>query len=173
MDLRLELVTPENLPVLRNLYTLYRYDLLRYLSALPGCDLDEHGTFGEAHVDGWSKNPGTLEAVLFQRAGQLAGFATVARAPYAHPSVDHRLQDFFVLNKFARRGLGRLAAEAVLRRSPGTWEVLWAEENAPAIAFWRRVIPELAPGAHEPWVAEDTPYNEGGPGLRLEISPSD
>lgn len=49
--------------------------------------------------------------------------------------------EFFVLRRYRRLGLGRVAAGAVLGRFPGRWEVRQVRTNPAATAFWRTAIP--------------------------------
>ncbi|OWA35585.1 hypothetical protein B9G55_13250 [Saccharibacillus sp. O16] len=52
----------------------------------------------------------------------------------------HEIVEFFVMKKYRRVGLGRLAAQQLFRRFSGVWKLGIMEENEPALAFWRRAI---------------------------------
>jgi predicted acetyltransferase len=54
-----------------------------------------------------------------------------------------------VLRKYRRARVGTRAALSIFRRYPGRWEVPVAWYNPPALAFWRRVTQEAAPGKVE------------------------
>ena len=50
------------------------------------------------------------------------------------------MAEFFVLRKFRRRGIGRLAAHQLFARYPGLWRVYQEAGNLPAQSFWREVV---------------------------------
>lgn len=80
--------------------------------------------------------------MILLEAGRRVGFALVNQAPSAHltPGLDFRMAEFFVLRAWRGRGIGRRAVFALFDRFPGKWEISELPRNAPAIAFWRRVI---------------------------------
>ena len=71
-----------------------------------------------------------------------AGFAIV------HLTEDgvHDMEQFFVLRKFRRSGVGRAAAHAIFTAFPGRWEVEQIPANTVAQAFWRDVIAAFTQG---------------------------
>jgi predicted acetyltransferase len=73
-----------------------------------------------------------------------AGFAWVGGGdvPRRRPDADHRLAEFFVARPFRRAGIGRAAAHSVLDAKHARWQLEVVEPNAPARAFWRRVLAE-------------------------------
>ncbi|MCX5234565.1 GNAT family N-acetyltransferase [Streptomyces prunicolor] len=56
-----------------------------------------------------------------------------------------------------RGGVGMRAVRDVVARYPGEWEVAFQDGNPGAVAFWRRVGEELAPGE---WGEERRPVPE-------------
>jgi predicted acetyltransferase len=54
--------------------------------------------------------------------------------------------EFFVLRGMRRLGLATTLALETFRRWPGRWEVRELAANAPAIAFWRKVIGDYTGG---------------------------
>jgi len=56
------------------------------------------------------------------------------------PALTYLIDEFFVLRKYRRRGVGAHVARTVFDRFPGHWEVSELRENTAAQAFWRRVI---------------------------------
>lgn len=151
----------------KNLYAFYRYDLAPFIPGGPGSVPNAFGVFdgdearshdaAVAELDLWWERPGALFAHLFRVGATPAGFALVSARPHASPGVDHRLCDFFVVNRFRRRGVGTRAAVAVFDRHPGRWELGVEPENRAADAFWRRVL-----GAYDRSYAEAAlPLGEG------------
>lgn len=58
------------------------------------------------------------------------------------------MEQFFVLKRFRRSGVGDALARHVLLSHPGAWEVGQMPENLAAQAFWRRVIARLTAGRY-------------------------
>ncbi len=56
----------------------------------------------------------------------------------------HEMADFFVVDRYRRHGLGRRVAVDIILRFKGRWKLNQARNNTGAIAFWRRVIAEIA-----------------------------
>jgi predicted acetyltransferase len=50
------------------------------------------------------------------------------------------MEEFFILRGYRRISLGRRAAQLVIERHPGTWEVTETPNNHAATAFWRNVL---------------------------------
>ena len=66
-----------------------------------------------------------------------------ARAGFALLERDERgmqIEEFFVAHPYRRRGAGLGAARRLIARFPGPWRITQRESNAPAIAFWHRVL---------------------------------
>ncbi len=174
--MRIELHPPaeDHRAVITNLATYFRYELLPF--AEPGglrmnrfgivADDDsathEKSTAGEAI---WWSKPGILLPMLITVNDEPAGFVDIARPPHAHRSVDYRIEDFFIVNKWRRKGVGREALRIVLERYPGKWEVGWLPANAPAAKFWRAVCTKW--NATD-WPVEQTPGTPSLPGLLFQ-----
>ena len=132
---------PDQRELLWRLLQLYLHDFSAFASAD-----DPHGVIGEdgafddpGFADYWGGDP-RRSVVLFRVAGDPAGFALVNDwAPSGRP-VDRALAEFFVLAKYRRAGIGGRAARTLFAGAPGLWELGVTDYNAPALAFWRRVL---------------------------------
>ena len=128
----------DRLPIQRML-ELYQHDL----SDIWDQDLDAHGEYGYALDRYWdSEGFHPFVATLDDR---FAGFAL------ANPAVrigthGHWMDQFFVLRKYRRGGVGAWLARSVFAALPGRWEVGQMPDNLPAQAFWRRIIGECTAG---------------------------
>lgn len=81
--------------------------------------------------------------LLILKSDTPAGFALVVRPVKlagGGPVIDYRMSEFFVLAKFRRLGIGRDAAQLILNRFAGQWEVTEYLRNTGAVRFWRDVI---------------------------------
>ena len=139
----------------RNLFAFYRYDLMPFIEGGPGSCVNQYGAIdGETSKtheeafgdDGLFQKPGVISPFLIKADGELAGLAIVVTQPHATPGRDYRMEEFFVLNKFRRRGVGRTAASALLGQFRGRWEIAQRPTNHGAIAFWRSVVHEHTGG---------------------------
>jgi len=67
----------------------------------------------------------------------------------------YELADFFVADRFRGQGLGDRFAQDVILRFQGKWKLNQVKTNARAIAFWRRVIGNLADYDEAPLQRDD------------------
>jgi predicted acetyltransferase len=158
MEVEVSLVPYERRDVILNLAVFFKYEILPWIHGIPGGELNQWGTFGESartHAEAvsvwesfWNK-PGVCFPYLISADGKTAGFATVASRPHCHPFVDFRMNDFFVVNKYRRMGVGKQAAYTIFDRHRGNWEVDWS--NPGADAFWHRIVGEYAGNNFREW----------------------
>ena len=149
---RLELVpvTSELRPVVMNLLQFYEYDW----SEIGGLvDVNEQGLFQSAS-DAWS-DP-SFKAFLFRVEGHWAGFAFVKRHSLLTDAGASTwfMDEFFVMRRYRRAGIGTGTATRLFEQFTGWWEVAQAAPNAVAQAFWRTVIGRHA-GDYEETLLED------------------
>lgn len=169
---RVDLMGPgtECKAAVKNLYTFYRYELLMQHdyegNITPPPDVTEKTWYSGAWVnqqgvinglhsathdeavageDAFWEWP-NLQAYIICLNGWPAGFACIASPPNATRGVDYRLQEFFILNKARRRGVGTEAARLLFDRLPGRWELSYNPENLPGAAFWQKFIPRYTNG---------------------------
>jgi len=129
---------------LDNLFQLYAHDW----SELRPLDVGDDGRFAGYGLDAYFDQEGR-HPLLLRVDGKLAGFALVSawsRLTGAAGVFD--MAEFFVLRRYRRRGVGRVAAHAAFDRFPGRWEVRQRDENVQAAAFWRQVIAAYTGGRY-------------------------
>ena len=135
-DLHVQLVPAEkaDVPVVRNLSRLYIYDM----SESSGWACPKTGLFGgcDGFFDDWQA--GRNQAFVIRVDGELAGFAGTKQIDEGTGA--HCVQEFFVLRKFRRKGVGRLTANMLFDAHPGPWRVDRLACNGPAVGFWTSVI---------------------------------
>lgn len=139
-SIRLDVAHRDESVILGNLLSLYLHDLSPYTGATPGRD----GRFAYPRFDSYWTAEGEAEGrvlLLITVEDELVGFVLKNR----HSRLGQREQvssvvEFFVMRKWRRHGVGRIAAEALFDRFAGNWEVSHLRANAPAHAFWLRVI---------------------------------
>jgi predicted acetyltransferase len=146
MTLEIVPATREHADILARLWPLYQYDM----SEVGGTPINAHGLFEDesmrvhdyrADLESWWRNADGLHPYLIRVDSRAAGLVLVGDAPrFAPADVDHAIVEFFVLRGFRGGGIGREVAEEIFRRYPGRWELQVFPANAPALAFWRKVI---------------------------------
>ncbi len=122
-------------PVVERLLQLYEYDARDTY----GADLEADGRY---HVMDLARlwRP-DYEMHLIAVDGHLAGFAFVARhASYLDGAPTWLMDEFFVLRKYRRRGVGGHVARVLFDGHPGRWELGQLEGNTTAQVFWRAAI---------------------------------
>ena len=134
-------VTDRHKPVLANLLQFYLHDFSEFCEL----ELSPHGTYTYNYLDHYFVEVGH-EPLFVTAGGQIAGFALMR-----HHADDrmNQVAEFFVLRAHRRRGVGRAAAHALLRRYPGAWRLEFFDQNAPARRFWPQVVAEVATGPVE------------------------
>jgi predicted acetyltransferase len=137
-------------PVLERLAQYYAYDFSEFLPA----DVDAAGVFHSISL-GDLERPG-LQAFLVKVDGKLAGFALVrsGSALSGDPDVTD-MEEFFVMRKYRRAGVGSEVAHRLFDRFPGRWEVREVATNVPAQSFWRRTIGAYTGGRYEERAVDD------------------
>jgi len=134
----LEAIAPSQMSVLRGLFQFYEYDFSEIEPAIVGDDGRFH------HLE----NAPFEHGYFIRVEGNLAGFALVDRkaSRVVEGETVWWMEEFFVMRRHRREGVGEQAAHLVIERHPGVWEVTQTPNNVAATAFWRRV---LAPFAYE------------------------
>jgi tagatose 1,6-diphosphate aldolase len=92
---------------------------------------------------------------LLRVGGELAGFAAVG---VDVPSREFFVQEFFLLRKFRRQGLGRAAAHQLFDQFFGPWRVELLTANTPARLFWPAVIKQYVGGESLQTDEHDSPW---------------
>lgn len=129
------------------MYVFYRYDLLPFQS--DESNINQYGIIDEqesqTHEDGvkdcdcWWEEPGVLYPFLIEVDRVPVGFIMVASGRNAHPKVNYRLNEFFILNKYRKKGIGDKAVSLLFEKLPGVWELGWLEANIVAEKFWKKI----------------------------------
>jgi predicted acetyltransferase len=157
-------------PVLDRLLQLYKYDFSEFAPiGSPYGEVDEEGGFSYPGLESYWRESGRIP-LLIRADDHLAGFALVNQWSALGLPLDHAVAEFFVLRKYRRARVGTRAALLIFRRYHGRWEVGVAWYNPPALAFWRGVTEEAAPGEVEELAGDGKRW--AGPVLRFATRPS-
>lgn len=145
-------VTEAGRSVLDNLAQLYQYDFTEFDDA----DADNDGKFGFVDFDHLFAQR-VHRAYLIRVDGCVAGFATAYRGEaFRDPDVQlWWMDEFFVMRKYRRRGVGECVAREIFDALGGTWEVGQIAPNRAAQAFWCRVIGRYTSGDFQEFEMDD------------------
>src|SRR3990172_12228184 len=153
--MRIELIaaTDADYPVVQQLSAYYIYDM----SEFTGWHCPDTGRYGggDEFFSGW--RAGKNYPFLIRVDGELAGFAGVK---YDAQQSEYAIQEFFVLRKFRRRGVGKAIAFMLFDRFRGQWKVQQLVVNTPAICFWQATINEYTNGKFECAETVASPWGE-------------
>ncbi len=124
---------------LQQLLELYQYDL----SDIWHQEVDAEAKYGYdlAHY----QQSARFHAYLALMGSQPIGFALVAPACVTRAD-GCWMEQFFILKRFRRNGLGKAFARYVLNSHPGAWEIGQMQANEAAHAFWRNVVYDVTDG---------------------------
>jgi len=142
MTLEIIEARPDLKPVVLNLGLYYIYDFTEFV----GFRCPDDGLFRRSHWDKYWTEPGRW-AFYVKVDGEPGGFVLVSTEG-TQPGTMYTIEEFFIMRKFRKRGLGQKVAFDILNRFRGKWEVREVVQNEPAIAFWRKVIERYTQGRY-------------------------
>jgi predicted acetyltransferase len=130
-DLAVRRVETGDRVAMERLYLMFRHDLSEFQGQLPRPDGSYRSEWLENALTGHPEWAG----YIFHTGENPAGFCLMRALQ--HPV--HVLNSFFIVRPLRRAGLGLRAVQQVLANHPGPCEVAFQDNNATAVAFWRRV----------------------------------
>jgi predicted acetyltransferase len=164
VDIEITQASQADAPVLAALAELYIYDFTEFTGEDPGDD----GRFPTDWLARLWTEPDHY-AFIARIDGKLAAFALIRRgSEFVDESTPWNMAEFFVMRKYRRSGVGRALATAMFDRFRGPWQVHQIAANAPAQAFWRRIIGDYTHGTFEERILDDA--KRGGPVQLFESS---
>jgi predicted acetyltransferase len=131
--------TDQDFPAVQQMLELYQYEL----SDIWPQELDGEGRYGydlSRHIEGLRSF-----AYVALESGHFAGVALVAPACVTRTE-GLWMEQFFILKKYRRSGIGNALARHVLASHGGPWEIGEMPANLAAQAFWRKAIAEVTDG---------------------------
>jgi len=141
--------------IIKNLYPLYLHDLASFNGAVPNL----HGIFEESGTvmtladqyncqNVWWENPESLFPYLILVDSIPAGFALISSPPYCCENADYTVHEFFVINSFRGKGVGKEAVLKVFELHKGKWALHTHASigNQSAQRFWNNTIEDYMSG---------------------------
>jgi predicted acetyltransferase len=150
--------SPEQEPVLANLFELYEHDFSEFIYLELGAD----GRFGYEHL-GLYWRESSRYPFLIKVNGNLAGFVFLRKGSQISSDEDiWDMTEFFIVRGYRRRGVGMKVAHEVWRQFPGRWEVRVIDRNQKAMEFWSRAVGEFLGETINP-----SPFKRNGEGWKV------
>lgn len=146
--IRVSVASDVDMPVLANLFQLYRYDISAARGET-GQDVLPDGRYPIPHYLGSFWTDPQCAPFLVHIDDSLAGFVLVRS--YSQLTDDpafHDILDFFIVRKYRGQGVGTTVARCIFDRFAGKWEVREHTRNRAAQTFWRRVIADYTDGRY-------------------------
>ena len=154
-DVALDVASPGDAGLLANLLELYVHDLSE---VFPRIQIGADGRFGYDSLSLYWSEPERRFPFFIRCDGRIAGFVLVTRGSPASDDPDvFDVAEFFILRRYRRSGVGRLAAFLLWDRLPGRWIVRVSEANRGAMPFWAGVVAEYTNGALAECTREGSP----------------
>jgi len=154
-DVALDVASPGDAGLLANLLELYVHDLSE---VFPRIQIGADGRFGYDSLSLYWSEPERRFPFFIRCDGRIAGFVLVTRGSPASDDPDvFDVAEFFILRRYRRSGVGRLAAFLLWNRLPGRWIVRVSEANRGAMPFWAGVVAEYTKGALAECTREGSP----------------
>jgi len=155
MKIDLTLTDNTNSYIIKNLYPLYLHDLASFNGTVP----NHHGILEDSDTimtladqynsqNAWWENPGSLFPYLILVDSIPAGFALISSPPYCCEFADYTVHEFFIINSFRGKGVGKAAARKVFEMHKGKWALHThaSDINKPAQHFWHVLLDNFMSG---------------------------
>lgn len=128
-------------PIIQNMTRFYVYDMSECMGFDPDWALSEEGLYTCFDFKKYWHEPNTFP-FLVKYDDELVGFVIIDKKG-KFPQTDFNMTQFFIIKRFARKGVGTAVAEQCFKQFRGIWEVMVMPRNENAYRFWRRVIKEF------------------------------
>ena len=148
MEIILREVKVDEKQTLINLYEKYSYEWSQYNPR----DVNKSGLYCDERYDFdcYMQTERKCIAYFIEVDDNLAGFALIYDIPEIEDiEVDYIINEFFVMYKYRRLGVGRKAVYEILDRQKGKWFLYYNPKNISSVHFWNNAINEYTGGTFE------------------------
>ncbi|PGM95800.1 GNAT family N-acetyltransferase [Bacillus cereus] len=139
MVVALQKVQESEKMILRNLYSLYLYDLSKFTTTIT-IGADGFFEYGDLHM--FWENDG-ITPYFIKADNSMVGFLLLLERPFLKKENDFGINDIFILNQYKGKGIGKQVIENLLKEKQGKYFVIELIKNVPAVSFWKKVYREL------------------------------
>ena len=145
-DVLVELVPVAKKPAFARCFQLYLHEHAAFTGRKP-----VDGIFSYPWFDLYWQEPDKRWAFWMRQGDDIVALAMV-RVDEGDGRFE--LAEFFVIDQYRGQGLGDQFAKNVIRRFEGLWKLNQVKRNERAVAFWRRVLNDIAPYETSPLVRD-------------------
>lgn len=139
MNTEICLINKINKSVFLNVYQYYIYEMsLFYEKYLGNSGLFDFDT--NQFDKYWLEDQHWPYFIMVE--GNIAGFCLLRQISEGEQRYD--IEQYFVLNKYQRKGIGASTLEALVNNHPGKWQVRVLPNNLSAICFWEASIAQIS-----------------------------
>ncbi len=141
--IRLQTVQQRDRELLWNINQKYLYEMTNFYDD----PMDENGNYYYGHFDDYFTDPRRV-AYLIYSDDALIGFAMLC--PYSNigQEPDYTMAEFTIFPSYRRKHLALDAANMILDKHPGQWEIKYNEKNVGAKKLWNTVAVPFEPEIH-------------------------
>ena len=147
---------------LMNLLEKYLYEFSQWEKT----DVNDDGLYGYEYLACYFEEVNRFP-YLIKVDNKLAGFILVSDYPEVPDErTDFCLSEFFIMNKYRRKGYGKEAVFKVLNMHHGKWQLKRHPHNIGSVKFWNNVLDEYTSGNYrlvESYPNKDVDYEDGTP----------
>lgn len=136
-------VQPEERNLLWNMNQKYLYEMTNYYPD----DMDENGNYHYGNFDSYFTDS-ERDAFFICCAHKIIGFAMVNTCSYLEHETDHVIAEFTIFPAYRRMHYAGTAAEELLSRYSGKWQIKYNEKNTGAKHLWEAVTHQYNPVKH-------------------------
>ena len=141
--LRLQAVQKKDRDLLWNINQKYLYEMTSFYDD----PMDENGNYHYGHFDEYFSDPLRAAYFIFDE-DVLVGFAMICPYSYIDQHPDYTMAEFTIFPAYRRKHFAIDAAEMILDKHPGKWEIKYNEKNEAAKKLWNTVAAPYEPEVH-------------------------
>lgn len=146
--------TVENFALIEHMWPFYVYDLTRYCGHKLGWQNPTEITFKNDNVSHYFQGT-NAHTFLILIEKEYVGFVNIKQLEVV-PEVDWYMNEFYIISKYQKHGIGQAVANEIFKKYNGEWSVGVLPENLPALHFWRKTINNYTQGLfHEEYMSKE------------------
>jgi predicted acetyltransferase len=163
MNIIIEPIKIEEKEVLKNLGEHYIYELSQYSSI----DVNDFGLYDALDDLDLYWTDEDRHPFFIRVDNKLAGFILIFNDRQVKKiETNYSIDDFFVMYKYKRQGIGKYCINNILNKFNGKWQIWYHPRNEVAEKFWIKTIDEYTKGNFK-MIKNDEPYYDGTKGYTL------
>ena len=160
--LRIVEAKKEDRNTLMNLLEKYLYEFSQWDLN----EVDENGLYGYEYLDCYFEEERRYPYLLMVD-DKIAGMVLVSDHPEVpEEDTDFCMSEFFIMNKYRRKGYGKEAVFKIFDMHRGKWQLKRHPHNLGSVTFWNKVVDEYMDGNYrlvEGYPNKEVDYDDGTP----------